>query len=260
MKRLALTQNSHIKKHKKYLDYRINELYDYVSSSPETEIVRHIVEFLTGVIELTESSFPSHVLQPLEETKSLIDRWDILNDGDIVGYIYEQIQSRKHKKFKGQFFTQEEMVDIIVSKSLQCIDKDEISVLDPACGSGQFLITAIRHLSIRPGLSLQKITSRLIHGFDIDPIAVSIARYNLSRISGCDSTEINVHCADFLRKDDLNLCTGHRCRQSFDLVTGNPPWEAPLSIKIKSTISITISLPTRELILSRYLWKEHSIT
>ncbi|HOW81231.1 MAG TPA: N-6 DNA methylase [Spirochaetota bacterium] len=230
---MTQSNNSYIKKHGKYLDNRIAAINDYVSRRPDEELLVGIIDFLTdnGAPFLPAQYGP--IAKPLDEIKKLIETWDILHEGDIIGYIYEQIQSRKDRKYKGQFFTQEDMVDLIVSQSLECSDKESIRVLDPACGSGQFLIAALKHLTARTSLDIREITAGLIHGSDIDPVAVSIAKYNLSRISGCSMDEINVRCTDYLCRDELNLSSVHQPAPSYDLIIGNPPWGSGLANKNK---------------------------
>ncbi|HOO70576.1 MAG TPA: N-6 DNA methylase [Spirochaetota bacterium] len=165
--------------------------------------------------------------------------WDILNEGDLLGYIYQNLQTKEHKKNKGQFFTDNTIVSFIINRSLHDLQKDQIRILDPACGSGQFLISAVRNLcrdQYSDSARKQKIKSLIkesIFGLDIDPVAVSIARYNLSKISGCCCDEINIHRVDFLRRDDLNLCSCFNDHEPFDLITGNPPWGSKMSNEIK---------------------------
>ena len=60
-------------------------------------------------------------------------------------------------------------------------------MIDPACGSGHFLLGAFPRLLDRwqrkePGTNVRELTQRAlnsIHGVDINPFAVAIARFRL---------------------------------------------------------------------------------
>jgi predicted RNA methylase len=77
--------------------------------------------------------------------------------------------------------------------------------------------------------SLAEIVRRSIFGFDSDPMAAAIARFNLAKLSGCHPDEVNVHAVDFLDRDDLGLSAGTAGPQPFDLITGNPPWGSAIA-------------------------------
>ena len=86
----------------------------------------------------------THSLQRLHEC---ISSWDILENGDIAGYIYQLIMPSSEKKKHGQFFTPEDIVAYLVDRALtDRTDLKDLRILDPACGSGQFLLSAFKHL------------------------------------------------------------------------------------------------------------------
>ena len=170
-----------------------------------------------------------HSLQRLHEC---IATWDILENGDIAGYIYQLLMPASIKKKHGQFFTPEDIVTYLVNRALtEKTNLKDLRILDPACGSGQFLLTAFRHLlrsyqaqGLPDHEAVYHIVTLNLYGSDTDPVAVKIARYNLSRLSGVPSDRIqHISCFDFLTTDTLfdafSLNT-----QKFDAVIGNPPW------------------------------------
>lgn len=98
------------------------------------------------------------------------------------------------------------------------------SVLDPACGSGRFLIAWFRRLKAS-GFSATQILPRLA-GFDINRLSVFTARANLS-LEWAKSGEkfplrtLSIHQRDALGDvADVNRDESDR----FDLLIGNPPW------------------------------------
>ncbi len=93
------------------------------------------------------------------------------------------------------------------------------TILDPACGSGNLLIAAAREL-VLVGCSKAAI-ARAMHGVDIDPIAVSIARTRLAhflRLSPVATRQLarQVRVGDALFEKNL--------QGAFDIVLGNPPF------------------------------------
>jgi len=58
---------------------------------------------------------------------------------DIIGHIFQRLISPEERQKFGQFFTKEDIVDII---NAFCIRRAGDYVIDPACGSGSFLVRA----------------------------------------------------------------------------------------------------------------------
>ena len=68
-------------------------------------------------------------------------------DSDIIGTIYNTYVSRKEKREKGQYYTPPEIVRYIldsVGYSGKAIIGSNKRLIDPACGSGSFLVTAAK--------------------------------------------------------------------------------------------------------------------
>ncbi len=108
-------------------------------------------------------------------------------DRDILGKLYEKYLDREERKRLGQFYTPEEVVDYILDSVDYKVDREIEGklLLDPACGSGGFLVRAMNRLVDRyrrKGLSADSILDRVrdcIYGFDINPFAAHIAEMNL---------------------------------------------------------------------------------
>jgi type I restriction-modification system DNA methylase subunit len=68
---------------------------------------------------------------------------------DIVGRIFQRLISPEERHRWGQHFTGDDAVDLI---NIFCIRNPDDTVLDPACGSGSFLVRAYyrqRHMDVR---------------------------------------------------------------------------------------------------------------
>src|SRR5690554_353854 len=124
---------------------------------------------------------------------------EIQRHGCSLGQVYQRLRDKKEKKGLGQVFTPPAAVEAI----LHLVEGDAHNILDPACGAGDFILSAARRW---PGARLQ--------GVDIDPLALAVTstRLDLQGISA-QLVQADVLCADL---------------PSFDLVLGNPPWGSKL--------------------------------
>jgi predicted RNA methylase len=229
-----MKKKHYLARHGTYVDCRISILSGcFAHGSVERIHSRGILSYL-----MDHSAPPEGLGQEggraLAELKDLLYRWDILRDGDLLGYVHQELQARGTRKKHGCYFTPRDIVDYIVSRCLAALPGIlPGKILDPACGSGQFLIAAYAHISERQAKHKtafeppEDVLSRL-YGFDSDPIAASICRWNLSRISGVNETEIrNIYNNNYL----FNSISDGEISQvnDFDAVIGNPPWGSALS-------------------------------
>ncbi len=230
--------SGYIKKHKKYIDYRITLLKDYVSSQNNKLLaLDNIISCFTNnglnVKNLIKSSVST--TESISELIQISKSWNILEHGDLTGYIYQNLQNCSLKKEKGQFFTPDDIVKFIIKGTLQNFNESihEIKILDPACGSGQFLIgyyVELFRLLKESGCPEKKIPAVIIkniYGFDTDSTAINIARSNLAKISGMPIEKINIFENDFLDKSSIPFYKKNN-EIKFNIVSGNPPWGSRL--------------------------------
>ena len=142
---------------------------------------------------------------------------------DVLGAVYEVLALRAEKDVKiGQFFTPEKVVDFIV-KLADLSYKDII--LDPACGTGRFLIYAMKNMEEKlnsseernKGELLKNIHSSQLFGSDIDSRIAKIAKMNMW-IHGDGKSNIYKHNGLTLNKVDENLFN-----KGIDVILTNPP-------------------------------------
>jgi len=167
---------------------------------------------------------------------------------DIIGGIFQKLISPEERQKFGQFYTNEDIIDII---NAFCIRRAGDTVMDPACGSGSFLVRAYHR---KAWLSEQKSGGRRnqdsqlshqallreIYGCDIALFAAHLATLNLA--SRHIEDEENYPCiarANFFeipgRRDNFSLVPGLQNAQGkkdmiavplpeLDAVVGNPPY------------------------------------
>jgi type I restriction-modification system DNA methylase subunit len=110
-------------------------------------------------------------------------------NSDIVGTVYNTYVNRPEKKKKGQYYTPPEVVGYILDeigyRSGPGIIGSSKRLIDPACGSGTFLVTAAKRLVAAydsagndPLTVLARVRENL-YGFDLNPFACYLAEVNL---------------------------------------------------------------------------------
>lgn len=149
---------------------------------------------------------------------------------DTLGMIYISLRKLTDKKASGSYYTPFFVVDTMTTELEKKADLRCCSILDPACGTGNFLLRLPTDVPIEN-----------IHGFDIDPVAVYIARinialkYDIRNIDQLNTIFKNITVHDFLKGssgsiqndyEQLSLFEVVRRKQNgrYDVIIGNPPW------------------------------------
>ena len=205
-------------------------------------------------------------------------------DADVLGNIYEQylgyllkktekrgklVEGKAHRKEQGIYYTPTYVVDYIVKNTIgelakdKKIDLSKIKVLDPACGSGSFLMKAFDYLvtldrkknkdsdqmkldtsgvSVTYGRKIE-ILKNNIFGVDLDPKAVEIAQLNLllkaaEKKHRLPTLQENIKVGNSLIDDPAVSPRAFKWEEQFkeiiseggfDVVVGNPPWGAQIT-------------------------------
>lgn len=134
---------------------------------------------------------------------------DSKTDSAVLAYEYENALSNAYRNKEGIYYT----APAIVERFFQHLPRarSKLTFCDPCCGSGNFILAAIKH-----GINLQN-----IYGFDTDPLAIELTRKRVYEQTGKDMQGIQQ--GDFL---EFSLKEGG---QSFDIVFTNPPWGKKIS-------------------------------
>lgn len=119
----------------------------------------------------------------------VLNRFDFAQvSADLIGRIYEQYVDELERKRKGQFYTPPQVVNYILDHvGYEGPDIIGKRVLDPACGSGRFLVEAARRLVAelgkQPGLSPKELVNERVRnslfGLDVNRFACFLAEVNL---------------------------------------------------------------------------------
>ena len=135
---------------------------------------------------------------------------------DVKGTAYETIVSNTLKQEAGQFFTPRNVIQCMV----EMMDPDQNTrVLDPACGSGGFLVMVLDHVrkkyaanvfSHLSGVRLEEkynspevvsfvkgYAERMLFGFDFDPDLKKAARMNMVMAGDGHANIFNINSLDY---------------------------------------------------------------
>lgn len=145
-----------------------------------------------------------------------LHRYDFGNvTSDILGYTYETFIDRVERGRKGHFLTPPEVVDFMLDRA-EYHDRHIIgeTVLDPACGSGSFLVHAARRL--RQSLAAASAASGadnvgLAHNF-IDQVRTNLVGLEINPFS-CYLAELNLFIQVL---DDLRILWANGERPDID--------------------------------------------
>ena len=133
--------------------------------------------------------------------------------------VYQALVPRSVRHALGEYYTPDWLVELLLDEIGYDGDPDR-RLLDPACGSGAFLVLAIdraRKRCASPTEAAETIP-RAIHGFELNPLAALAARANCALALGAPVPWDDI---PVFRKDAiLETAPG----EPFDFVAGNPPW------------------------------------
>ena len=106
-------------------------------------------------------------------------------EGDVLGELYQDYFDRDTRLALGEFYTPREVVEFILDRvgySGEATDRGRL--LDPACGSGTFLVAALqRYLAAHQDQDARRVLTSLITGLhivglDVNPFATLLAQVN----------------------------------------------------------------------------------
>ena len=155
----------------------------------------------------------------LKKVMDMLDEEDWLAlDTDFKGAVYEKILEKNGQDKKsgaGQYFTPRPLIRAMVEVTKPSLLKRE-TILDPACGTGGFLLAAFDYMekqSNRRDLQ-QFLRNEALRGYDITPLVVTLASMNLY-LHGVNETATPIVCRDSLEKEPDGLV---------DVILANPPF------------------------------------
>ena len=234
--------------------------------------------FTQLVLNSEASSFPSRFMQLIASLPPFMDKpqqlflsedthhamkklcrisWNDVNPS-IMGAVHQAALSRSDQRATGTHYTSLRNVHRVIDKLLidKLIDQfsgtksaeeiavlyeqlGKISVFDPACGGGNFLIecylglSAIRLIASRGISSVKPLSTRNFHGLELSEEAACICRTALFATARLEEKRYAEQFKTPLSPVDLSECGDIRCidalnfdwdKISADYIVGNPPF------------------------------------
>lgn len=256
----------------RYLDSKFNGDIFVLEDNEEQLIKQAQLDLLSRMLQGDDLGTGQAVLWPLYS-------FDVIPI-ELISSIYEQffrLQETDKVLPKGIHYTPYHLVSFLLEEVLPLSDMNtDVKIIDPACGSGIFLVESFRRIVCRwinrnngkhPNASqLIKLLGASIHGVDLDEKAIRVAALSLY-LTLCDYLEpktiwTDVHFEPLLAK---NLYTGDFFDESlfsqaeFDLVLGNPPWDAELTLPAVKYVTSHFKPIGDTQICQAFLWKSADV-
>jgi type I restriction-modification system DNA methylase subunit len=189
-------------------------------------------------------AFPDEedVVKEIRELVNVLRQYDFSKLGyEIIGRVFEKLIPQDERHNLGQYFTNPDVVDIILKF---CLRHEDDKVLDPACGAGTFLVRAYQHKKLINQFLKHEDVLDTLWGNDIAKFPAHLSTINLA----IRDLSVDKNYPNILQEDFFNLLSTEggfelsaKSRKAiakrldmrekevtyprwFDCVVGNPPY------------------------------------
>jgi len=218
------------------LFYEVKKRYKHIFKPDEKiELLNNVLAYIVG--QLQHFSF-------------------LLTDTDVKGEAYEAIVGANLRGDRGEFFTPRNVCKMAVESLFSAFPPEQwhnLRIIDPACGTGGFLIEVINFLKRhfieeerkkwtdetqalqQAEKRLQRYCEQLLYGIDINPLLVRASQMN-EVMHGNGSGNLFaenslIHHGEWKKETRENLKL-----ETFDLVFTNPPFGSKIPIDDPHTL------------------------
>ena len=200
---------------KQFSSTTLTKLNSYIKDSYDFEVSGELYYYQPFFKELENTEFKK--IEVL--AKIAISSMTSLNTAPeyIFDVLVQKLLSSNIRHKSGEFYTPPFIVKKMVKETYKFGDK----VLDPCCGSGNFLIEIIKTIINSRNSDSAKIRAlKRVYGYDVNPISVFLTKINTLYLLREKFSNINLNfkITDFLFPGEENI------EENYDLIIGNPPW------------------------------------
>ncbi|MEW6040768.1 MAG: N-6 DNA methylase, partial [Elusimicrobiota bacterium] len=189
-------------------------------------------------------AFPDseEIVREIKKLVNILKKYDFSKLGyDIIGRIFERLIPADERHNLGQYFTNPDVVDLILKF---CLRHEDDIIFDPACGAGTFLVRAYQHKKIINARLYHERILETLWGNDIAKFPTHLSTINLAiNDLGADKNYPNILQEDFFtllsQQNGFELSEKWRKVKAktlgikdrelqyprwFDAIVGNPPY------------------------------------
>ncbi len=186
----------------------------------------YLCEFLNNNISLKQYNNlmdelidnKNSALEFIKNNQNIFKNYKYEKNEDILGLLYISLSNLGNRKAGGAYYTPTRIVEKVI-KSYDFGDFKNKKIIDPCCGSGNFLLQLPDNIPVEN-----------IFGNDIDNNAIQITRINMALKFDIFNTEILYK--NFTNKDFLS----DNYNKKFDFIIGNPPWGAEFTKEVMDNL------------------------
>src|ERR1043166_1628797 len=195
----------------------------------------------------------ARLIEGKQETGGQLTLWERYSFADLpielISHIYQLfVSDTAVAVYTPPFLVRLMLEEVLTWERLDRLEQQDQIIMDPACGSGVFLVEAYKRLVLhwrsrngwkRAGISvLRKLLSR-VHGIDLEEGAVELTAFSLC-LALCDALkpeeirasvrlfpelkEKTIHSGCFFEAGELG-----KVREKVGVIVGNPPFSSSLS-------------------------------
>ena len=248
----------------KYLEDRGIYSKDYLLNILETLNPQKLIEAFNEIVKINGDIFKYERLTKEEIESNYLEKLAQFFNSDyrtkqfnffpyhfdqipiqLISHVYEAFLKSEEKKGKGIYYTPSFVVNFMLSHTLRekLIEKRDVTVFDPAVGSGAFLVESFRMIINSYGGKIdytkkKEILQNQLFGIDIDPKALQIATFSL--YLALLETEKPEFIREQIEKEypilptlignsliEANSLTDNVFEnRTFDCIVTNPPWSS----------------------------------
>ena len=187
-------------------------------------VSRHTVGH-SQYIQQAAEPMPAH---DLEARISRLTREFSLKQAEVS---LESLIDADRKRTEGAVYTPDYIIDYIIRRCTEIRSAATCPrLVDPACGSGGFLVRAIPILSEKHNLSKEKVINEFTYGIDVNQDAIEYAKLAIELFCAKTSTDFPSDFS-FLTQNDTLLADKKTLLHSlgiakggFDIIATNPPY------------------------------------
>lgn len=167
------------------------------------------------------------VLEGKEDKKllELLKNIDFPIEIEFVIEFFEALLEKENIEENGIVFTPRYIADYINESVLGDMECDSVKAIDPGCGCGIFLVSAVEKIKEKVKKNVAEILKENIYGIDIDADNVRRCKIVLNLLAivydgNNNELKLNIVCSDSLKVDWKKVFD----IEYFDCIIGNPPY------------------------------------